>query len=367
MAIKIYLVLQLIVNTVMFSVLSPSQVSSEVSDLANEAISAVSSMQNLQQQLEAYVNENRQGDAVWSVAVMIPDSSLEIVIGDEPQTAASTVKLFVCGAIMENLQYLVGEQEEDEQTLKDLIYSTLTVSDNEAASSLIAVLGNGDTTRGKEVVNDYMAKHGYDHSYVGILFSGVDPTGTYNATTAEDSAKFMIDLLEGNLAGSELLLQDLAESQRMTKIPAAIPETVKTANKTGELAAVENDTCIVYGDKQTFVLSIMLDTMDNTMAVEHIHNITEIVYNALEGDGAVTISDEADIDINAEDAGVQEDAQAYISTDTGYEESLAVYSYDDPADSYGYYGYSDYPEYSDDAGYYAYSEPEPVYEEVWYD
>ena len=49
----------------------------------------------------------------------------------------------------------------------------------------------------------------------------------------------------------------LKAQTRCNKIPAQLPEGVKTANKTGELDNVENDAGIIYDSKNDVVIVFM--------------------------------------------------------------------------------------------------------------
>ena len=78
------------------------------------------------------------------------------------------------------------------------------------------------------------------------------------------------------------MLSLLKQQTRKTKIPAGIPSGIVTGNKTGELGGTENDTAIIYGPKQTYVLSIMsTNLVSNSNAQAVIRNISSIVYNYL--------------------------------------------------------------------------------------
>ena len=64
----------------------------------------------------------------------------------------------------------------------------------------------------------------------------------------------------------------LKAQTRCNKIPAQLPEGVKTANKTGELDNVENDAGIIYDSKNDVVIVFMsqnlssADSAQNTIA-----------------------------------------------------------------------------------------------------
>ena len=75
-----------------------------------------------------------------------------------------------------------------------------------------------------------------------------------NYTSVEDCGKFLkavYQLTNGgssevSLAHADAMYALLNAQTRRNKIPAQIPEGVSVANKTGELADVENDAAIIY-------------------------------------------------------------------------------------------------------------------------
>lgn len=72
----------------------------------------------------------------------------------------------------------------------------------------------------------------------------------------------------------------LMEQDITYKIPAALPDEAVSASKTGEVSGTENDTAIVYSKGGDFILCIMSsDWSSQDTAVEHIHEITQTVYN----------------------------------------------------------------------------------------
>lgn len=258
---------------------APAQMQNDIDSLVAEAVQDVTDMDQLKTELTQYLAENTKGDEEWSVAVTIPDSGAGFSLSDgEEKTAASTIKLFVVAAAMEKWDDLkkIGEDQ-----LEHLMASCLIISDNDAATTLVSLLGDGDTTRGKQVVNDFCKAHGFNHTYLGILFTGLDPTGTYNATTVEDTVAFMTDLVNCELEGSGMMVDWMLQSERKSKIPAALPADVQTANKTGELIGIDNDVSIVYGPDRTYILAVMSDGASSEKAIDMIHRISKMTYERL--------------------------------------------------------------------------------------
>ena len=129
----------------------------------------------------------------------------------------------------------------------------ITVSDNDAANSLVSCLGSGDSTAGMQKVNSFCQSHGYTNTSMGRLLLASNEFGD-NYTSAYDCGKFLKEIYQicsgttqtPSLLHAEEMYSLLKQQQRTNKIPAALPEGVSIANKTGELSDVENDAGILY-------------------------------------------------------------------------------------------------------------------------
>ena len=178
--------------------------------------------------------------------------------------AASLIKLFIMGAVYEQYDELSAAYGAD--TLEGYLYPMITVSDNDAANALVGILGGGDSGAGMGVVNAYCQNHGYDCTSMGRLLLASNEFGD-NYTSVVDVGRFLSDIYRtvyGNAASSGSgdiwtnyqasadvphasdMLNLLSQQERRHKIPAGLPDGVKTANKTGELGDVENDAAIIY-------------------------------------------------------------------------------------------------------------------------
>lgn len=129
----------------------------------------------------------------------------------------------------------------------------ITVSDNDAANSLVSCLGSGDSTTGMQKVNSFCQSHGYTNTSMGRLLLASNEFGD-NYTSAYDCGKFLKEIYQicsgttqtPSLLHAEEMYSLLKQQQCTNKIPAALPEGVSVANKTGELSNVENDAGILY-------------------------------------------------------------------------------------------------------------------------
>ena len=89
-----------------------------------------------------------------------------------------------------------------------------------------------------------------------------------------------ISALQAWLGGEHLRQRCLLLGQtRRTKIPAGVPSGVKVANKTGELAAVQNDVAIVFGT-HPYVLAVMSSDISSAVAPSQITELSRAVWDA---------------------------------------------------------------------------------------
>ena len=187
----------------------------------------------------------------WSVYICDLSGGSEATINDSPMQAASLIKLFIMGAVYENYDSL--SQQYGSATLDSYLTPMITVSDNDAANSLVSCLGSGDSTTGMQKVNSFCQSHGYTNTSMGRLLLASNEFGD-NYTSAYDCGKFLKEIYQicsgttqtPSLLHAEEMYSLLKQQQRTNKIPAALPEGVSVANKTGELSDVENDAGILY-------------------------------------------------------------------------------------------------------------------------
>ena len=138
----------------------------------------------------------------------------------------------------------------------------ISASDNNATNTLVTRLGDGDPKNGMEMVNQFCAEHGYTDTSMGRLMLDFDSESD-NYTSVRDCGKYLKDIYNNNLTGSDEILEFLKAQERTSKIPAGVPTGVTTANKTGELDDVENDAAIIFGDNGTYVLCVMMNSLQD--------------------------------------------------------------------------------------------------------
>lgn len=225
-----------------------------------------SSMDNLLNQVQSLLPTD---NGTWSVYVcnLLKDS--DGTINDTPMQAASLIKLYIMGAVYEN--YGTIAQSHNSEEIDSNISAMISVSDNDAANTLVNWLGNGNDAAGMAKVNNFCQEHGFTSTQMNRLLLAGKENGD-NYTSVKDCGTFLkqiYQVVNGTLPSSTLTNADamyfqLKTQQRKNKIPPQLPEGVGTANKTGELDTVENDAAIIYDTAKGIDLVVCFMSQDLT-------------------------------------------------------------------------------------------------------
>lgn len=212
----------------------------------------------------------------WSLYWKCVETGETVSIGTEKMVAASLIKLFVAGAYYKAVED--GRLVEAPELAGPMIYE----SSNDACNRLIDLLGGGDAEKGMAYVNKFAASHGF--SCTELNRKMLEQSEEENYTSAADCGNVLEMILNGtyvNKEASAQLLDYLKRQERTWKIPAGLPDGIETANKTGELADVENDAAIVWLPECTYILCIMSDDILSPSAGQYnITNLSRMVYDA---------------------------------------------------------------------------------------
>ena len=252
--------------------LSPSSGSGTFTDNSD------SSMDNLLSQVQSLLPSD---NGTWSVYVCNLAKNTEGTINDQQMQAASLIKLYIMGAVYEDYDSLSTTYGKDK--LDDNLNSMITVSDNDAANTLVNYLGGGDDAAGMARVNKFCQDHGYTSTSMGRLLLADNSNGD-NYTSTKDCGKFLKTIYQidnDTLAGAEYMYHLLKMQTRTNKIPAQLPSGVKVANKTGELDNVENDAGIIYDTANGIDLVVCFmsqDLKDTTAAQNTIAQDSRAIY-----------------------------------------------------------------------------------------
>lgn len=234
----------------------------------------------LQEQLNSLT---RSYEGTWAVYVKDLEAGNTVSIHDQPMEAASLIKLYIMGAVMEQIQQ--GKLEESDR-ITELLNEMITVSDNEASNELVRYLDeNHDHREGMKEVNRFIQEHGYQNTEQlnGLEDESLWYSTRVNQTSVGDCGRLLEEIYQGTLVShlASFKMENLLMNQNITyKIPSALPEEAVSASKTGEVSGTENDTAIIYSGGGDFILTIMsTDWTSQDEAVSHIHEITKLVYS----------------------------------------------------------------------------------------
>lgn len=220
----------------------------------------------------------------WSVYVKDLSNGEVININESPMESASLIKLFIMGAVMEQINDGILDETD---TIDRLLREMITVSDNEAANELVRCLSEDhDHKDGLSILNSFAGRLGFSDTR---QVNGLEDPGLrhnpsdINRTSARDCGELLSRIYDGTLVShlASRKMEDLLLGQEITyKIPAALPDEAISANKTGEVSDAENDSAIIYSPGGDFVLCIMSGKWDSgNQAITHIREITKMVYN----------------------------------------------------------------------------------------
>ncbi|EET62706.1 hypothetical protein BRYFOR_05056 [Marvinbryantia formatexigens DSM 14469] len=224
-----------------------------------------------------------QGD--WSVYLKDLSSGRTMEINEHSMESASLIKLYIAGAIYE--QIALGNLQETDTILSSLD-AMITVSDNESSNVLVRQLcdESGDFQTGLAKVNDFIARYGFSSTQ---QVNGIaDPSlwvsdGRVNMTSPADCGRLLEMIYNGELVSHfySFRFETLLNRQQVNyKIPDGLPEGVHISHKTGEVDDTENDAAIIYTPYGDYIFCIMsTDLTDTDAAVEHIHEVTRLIYN----------------------------------------------------------------------------------------
>lgn len=231
----------------------------------------------LQSQISGY-------SGVWSVYVEDLNTGAQLTVNSQSSPSASLIKLYIATAVYQAIeQHTLSDSDTVQQQLRSMI----TVSSNEAANALVVALGNGNAQAGMQVVNTTATQLGFTDTAMHVM---LDSSGSADPmqklTSVRDCGQLLAKAYRGELvskASSDALITLLQQQQRVTKIPAGVPQNVQTANKTGEVPGAENDAAIIYAPNGAYVLTIMSNNVNNAQAQSNIKQLSATVWQQLEG------------------------------------------------------------------------------------
>ncbi|MDQ0287622.1 beta-lactamase class A [Desulfofundulus luciae] len=243
--------------------------------------------QPLQEQLKEYL---AQQPGVYGIYFKDLHSGTSFDInGDEPITAASTVKV----PVVLYLNHLVAQgklnwddrvvydskqdyqggagilqfsaRDGDSYSLRVLANLSITISDNIAYRMLVRHLGKDNVAR-------FMRDLGGQ-----TVFPGGE-----NITTARDMGRYMEAVLEFSRehpALGERLLDDMANPIYHVGLPGKLPPEVRVAHKEGDVWGVANDAGIVFAEHPYILVVLSRGETDVDKGFARIAEISRMVYD----------------------------------------------------------------------------------------
>jgi beta-lactamase class A len=169
----------------------------------------------------------------------------------------------------------------DTATIRQLLKSMVTVSDNVAANALIEHIGINR-------IGDFFASQNYtETSLIRFLMDEqAHKQHLDNTMSAYDAMRMLRDIEQErglqHESCSEMLNLLLAQMHN-EKIPAVLPTQVKIAHKTGSIAAVEHDAGIIYlpNGRKYILVFMSADLPDNQTGINAARAVSRTVYARL--------------------------------------------------------------------------------------
>lgn len=236
----------------------------------------------LEEVIRSQIHGEEEKGTVVSVYAEQIGSGGKVSVNSAPMESASLIKLYIAGCVYENYETVKSQESYGGET-DNLIRDMLSISDNNAANTLVTRLGSGNSDVGMAAVNSFCTAHGYNDTSMGRLMLESNAQAD-NYTSVEDCGRFLREIYEGSLDGADEILECLREQERVGKIPAGVPSDVETANKTGELDDVENDAAIIYGENGDYILCVMMSQLvDAGAGRAAIIQLSSAVYEYMSG------------------------------------------------------------------------------------
>ena len=264
--------------------LSPSSSSESSESVFNGSGAGTSSEPVTDEKLETILKQVQSQlpaeNGTWAVFISDLVNGTEGSLNDQKMQAASLIKLYIMGAVYENYDQITGQYGRD--SVDSNLYSMITVSDNDAANTLTTYLGGGDSAAGMQAVNSFCQAHGYGQTHMGRMLLASNENDD-NYTSVGDCGHLLQEIYKQDTSSythAADMFNLLKAQTRCNKIPAQLPEGVKTANKTGELDNVENDAGIIYDSKNDVVIVFMSQNLSSAGSAQNtIATLSRTIYD----------------------------------------------------------------------------------------
>ena len=232
--------------------LSPSGGSSEESVFGSNSVpeedSNVGSLtdEKLQQILKNVEAGFPAGNGSWAVYISDLKRNSEGSVNSHAMQAASLIKLYIMGAVYDNYDSVVAQY--GQSSVESNLHSMITVSDNDAANTLVSYLGGGDSAAGMNAVNSFCQTHGYTDTSMGRLLLQSNANGD-NYTSVSDCGRFLRSVYAGNFGISSET--DMSENKEAEATGTAERAETAEAEATGTPETAEAAEAEATGTPET--------------------------------------------------------------------------------------------------------------------
>jgi len=251
----------------------------------------------------AQLTEAARSSAAVSTGVALIDlqSGAECAVdGDRPFRSASLYKTVVAAELYrqiraglvtldEPLTITPADAIDDPANLR--ITSSYTITVGDALSRMITFSDNGSA---------FALRRRLEASNVDAAteWLGLPSTTLTNVflTTPNDQAHLFRSLYDGTVVDTEssrALISLLLQQQVADMIPQGLPAGTRVAHKTGTLDTFLHDAAVVYAPGGDFVLVVMTENTDFESALQVIHDVAEVAYDAYAVVGPLLTSEAA--------------------------------------------------------------------------
>ena len=233
--------------------------------------------------LKEKVNNYVKGISEGTYAVSVEDlknESNKFDINNRKLKSEGLLKLYIMATSYEQIRK--GDLKEEDVSAE--IEKMITTDDNYSANAILEKLGEGDTSKGIDKVNEFSRKNSYGNTKITeILSPDSNSDGSdENYTSVSDVKNILSSIYKKrcvNMQYSEKMME-LLRGQIITNI---IPETIaegEVVNKTGEQRDTLQDSAIINVGNSNYVIVVMANGVsDKEVARKNIQDISNMVYS----------------------------------------------------------------------------------------
>lgn len=275
-----------------------AQTSTAVHDNGNEKQAV------LWEKLAARINEVDQNlDGVVGVAILDLSSGHTFLLhADDVFAQASSIKIAVLAELYRQAQeagprnakltdlYTVQSSDlvPDSDIMGGLTPGVTRITNRDLATMMVAVSDNSATNVlidrvGMKNVNELMATLSLTHTLLRRKMMDVEAAseGRENISTPREMMTLLEDIYKGKVLNKEMTEDffKMLSTHKESFLPRLLPDSVRVANKPGELEAVRNDSGIIFVPNRPYVICVMTTYLRNERDGEDaISRISEAAY-----------------------------------------------------------------------------------------